>query len=87
MFVGSDTGTPGKRSSWKIAQDTLERMTTRLALARCQNLPEWEVDDQPLHAALRELGVHLETPNWEEGGLEFVRSCGPPLDMELPRAS
>ena len=32
--------------------------------ARCQNLPEWEVDDQPLHAAA--LGVHLETPNWEE---------------------
>ncbi len=41
-------------------------MTTRLALARCQNLPEWEVDDQPLHTALRRLGAHLETPNWEE---------------------
>ena len=41
-------------------------MKTRLALARCQNLPEWEVDDQPLHTALRRLGIHLETPNWEE---------------------
>ena len=66
MFVESDTGTPWNRSSWKTAQDTLERMKTRLALARCQNLPEWEVDDQPLHTALRRLGIHLETPNWEE---------------------
>ena len=41
-------------------------MMTRLALAKCQNLPEWEVDDQPLHDALGKQGALVETPNWNE---------------------
>ncbi|MAV55164.1 MAG: hypothetical protein CMJ28_04330 [Phycisphaerae bacterium] len=41
-------------------------MTTRLALAKCRNLPDWEVDDHRLHAALHDLGAVVETPNWTD---------------------
>lgn len=37
----------------------------RIALATCSDLPDWEVDDAPLHAALRARGVALEQPPWD----------------------
>lgn len=37
----------------------------RIALASCTGLPEWEVDDQPLHAALRHRGAVLEILPWD----------------------
>ncbi len=38
----------------------------RLALASQLDLPEWEVDDRPLHAALRALGASIEQPAWDD---------------------
>lgn len=38
----------------------------RIALATCQNLPSWEIDDRPLHAALRGRGVDLEIVAWDD---------------------
>lgn len=38
----------------------------RIALATCSNLPDWEVDDQPLHAALRRRGVEIAHPVWDD---------------------
>lgn len=37
----------------------------RIALASCAGLPDWEVDDQPLHAALRHRGAALEILPWD----------------------
>jgi hypothetical protein len=37
----------------------------RLALATCTKLPEWEVDDAPLHEALRAMGHQVEQPPWD----------------------
>ncbi len=37
----------------------------RLALASCSDLPDWEVDDQPLHGALRALGHEVHGPAWD----------------------
>jgi hypothetical protein len=37
----------------------------RLALASCTGLPEWEVDDRPLHDALRAMGHEVHTPPWD----------------------
>ena len=39
-------------------------MPLRLALASCSDLPDWEVDDRPLHDALRARGHTVETPSW-----------------------
>lgn len=38
----------------------------RIALATCRSLPEHERDDVPLLAALRELGVKVEQPIWDD---------------------
>jgi hypothetical protein len=38
----------------------------RIALATCRTLPPHERDDLPLLAALRERGVHVERPIWDD---------------------
>lgn len=43
----------------------------KIALATCRDLPDWEVDDAPLHAALRALGVDLSQPAWDAPGLDW----------------
>ena len=37
-----------------------------IALATCHELPDWEVDDLPLHRALHARGVHLAQPAWND---------------------
>ncbi|RMF75697.1 MAG: hypothetical protein D6744_13160 [Planctomycetota bacterium] len=44
----------------------------RIALATCRDLPEWEVDDAPLHAALRARGVDLRTPAWDDARFDWA---------------
>jgi hypothetical protein len=39
----------------------------KLALATCSELPDWEVDDAPFHAALATRGVHVQQPAWDSG--------------------
>jgi len=46
----------------------------RIALATCTNLPAWEVDDAPLHAALGRLGVEVVRPSWDDATFDW-RSC------------
>lgn len=43
----------------------------RIALASCSNLPDWEVDDQPLHAALRARGVEVVQPAWDDPAFDW----------------
>lgn len=43
----------------------------RIALATCANLPDWEVDDAPLHRALIERGVELLRPAWDEVSFDW----------------
>ncbi len=43
----------------------------RIALATSSNLPDWEVDDRALHAALRERGAELEHPAWDDPEVEW----------------
>ena len=38
----------------------------RIALATCHDLPGWEVDDKPLHEALKALGATVHTPIWND---------------------
>lgn len=38
----------------------------RIAIATCRDLPEWEVDDHPFHAALLDRGVGFERPAWDD---------------------
>ena len=45
----------------------------RIALATCSNLPDWEVDDKPLHAAMVERGVDLVHPDWRDGEFDWGR--------------
>ncbi|MEC9372196.1 MAG: hypothetical protein VYC34_00055, partial [Planctomycetota bacterium] len=44
----------------------------RIALATCANLPDWEVDDAPLHEALRRRGVDLHQPAWDDPRFEWA---------------
>ena len=37
-----------------------------LIIATCQNVPHWEKDDRPFHAALEELGIPFEIKAWDE---------------------
>lgn len=46
----------------------------RIALATCSNLPDWEVDDKPLHAALVERGVEVVQPVWSDFDFDW-RGC------------
>ncbi|MGE0143477.1 MAG: RimK family alpha-L-glutamate ligase [Planctomycetota bacterium] len=42
-----------------------------IALASWRDLPDWEVDDHPLHEALRDRGVTFERPCWEDEGIDW----------------
>ncbi len=44
------------------------RHPMRIALPSHRDLPDWEVDDHPLHAALRARGAVVEQPFWDEPG-------------------
>ncbi len=46
----------------------------RIALVTCRNLPDWEVDDRPLDAALRARGVQVVHPCWDDPEFDW-RSC------------
>lgn len=46
----------------------------RIALATCANLPDWEVDDAPLHRALIDRGVDLVRPAWDDPAFDWA-SC------------
>jgi hypothetical protein len=43
----------------------------RVALATCRELPGWEKDDFPFHAALEELGIHHESPIWDDPSVDW----------------
>lgn len=45
----------------------------RIALATCTKLPDWEVDDRPLHEALRARGVEIATPAWTDRSFDWSR--------------
>ena len=38
----------------------------KIALVSCEDLPDWEVDDQPLFKAFTDLGVDVVRPAWTE---------------------
>jgi len=44
-----------------------------IALPSCANLPEWEVDDRPLHDALASRGVEIVRPAWDEAAFDWSR--------------
>lgn len=44
-----------------------------IALATCRDLPDWEIDDEPLRAALRGAGCRLVEPAWDDP--DFDWSC------------
>lgn len=43
-----------------------------IALTTCRTLPAHERDDLPLLAALRELGVHVEQPIWDDPAVDWA---------------
>ena len=43
----------------------------RIALATCAALPEWEVDDLPLHLALKQHGVEVDHPVWTDESVDW----------------
>lgn len=44
----------------------------RVALISCNNLPEWEVDDQPFRAAIAARGVEVCTPAWDDPAQDWA---------------
>jgi glutathione synthase/RimK-type ligase-like ATP-grasp enzyme len=44
-----------------------------LALATCSDLPDWEVDDRPLHEALIRRGARISQPTWDEPAVDWSR--------------
>lgn len=48
----------------------------RLALATCADLPDWEVDDRPLHAALADRGVRVAQPVWDDPSVDWGQFNG-----------
>lgn len=41
-----------------------------IALPSCAGLPDWEIDDRHLHAALDARGVAWERPIWDDPGVD-----------------
>lgn len=54
----------------------------KVALATCSNLPSWEVDDHPLWTALKQRGIELVHPNWDDDQFDWS-SC----DLVIPRTT
>lgn len=48
----------------------------QLALATCAELPEWEKDDAPLHAVLRQLGHDVHLPVWDDPAVDWAAFDG-----------
>jgi hypothetical protein len=48
----------------------------RIALATCSDLPDWEIDDAPLHAALRFRGVEVLHPAWDDARFDWSSWAG-----------
>lgn len=44
----------------------------RIALASCSNLPGWEVDDRPLHAAFAARGIEVVQPAWDDADFDWA---------------
>jgi len=44
----------------------------RIALATCRELPDWEVDDRPFHAALKGRGAELHLPAWDDPEVDWA---------------
>jgi hypothetical protein len=44
-----------------------------IALATCHDLPEWEMDDRPLHQALEEAGVRAPRVVWNDPSVDWAR--------------
>lgn len=42
-----------------------------IALVSCETLPDWEVDDVPLHAALRARGAVVTQPVWSDASVDW----------------
>jgi hypothetical protein len=47
-------------------------MPMRIALATCADLPDWEVDDRPLHEALRARGAEVQHPHWTDRTFDWA---------------
>lgn len=43
----------------------------RIALATCEDLPEWEVDDRPFHEALRSRHIDFDQPCWSDPKVDW----------------
>ena len=54
----------------------------RIALATCSNLPDWEVDDQPLFKALESHGIQLFHPSWDDPHFDWSQ-----CDLVIPRTT
>jgi len=48
----------------------------RIALATCANLPDWEVDDRPLHQALTQRGIEHDLVAWTDANADWSRYDG-----------
>ncbi|MCH2133006.1 MAG: hypothetical protein MK116_04565 [Phycisphaerales bacterium] len=48
----------------------------RIALATCDSVPDWEVDDVPLHEALDGLGIETAHPSWTDRSVDWSRFDG-----------
>jgi len=44
----------------------------RIALATRRNLPDWEVDDAPLHRALEARGAAIARPAWDDPAVDWA---------------
>lgn len=44
----------------------------RVALPTCRSLPDWEVDDVPLHEALAEFGHEVVRPVWDDDSVDWA---------------
>lgn len=47
-----------------------------IALATQTDLPDWEVDDKPFHAALDDLGIEHESVAWDDASADWSRYEG-----------
>ena len=65
----SETGTDLQR----IPAASIVPAPMRIALPSHRELPDWEVDDAPLHAALSARGAAVERPVWDEPGVDWAR--------------
>ena len=71
--VRPDGVTHGKQLPMLAPTRLVEETAMKIAIATCQNLPGWEIDDAPFHEALNAAMIGFEQHAWDDPSVDWAQ--------------